>query len=65
MKRTLWLAAMMAVAIGRPAWAQQDELARLKVELANQQAIIAAPDQAGRGAREKAGSGCDPRGTRG
>ena len=41
MKRTLWLAAMMAVAIGRPAWAQQDELARLKVELANQQAIIA------------------------
>ncbi len=41
MKRTLWLAAMMAVAIGRPAWAQQDELARLKAELANQQAIIA------------------------
>ena len=41
MNRTLWLVAMMAVAIGRPAWAQQDELARLKVELANQQAIIA------------------------
>ena len=40
MKRTLWLAAMMVVAIGRPVWAQ-DELARLKVELANQQAIIA------------------------
>jgi len=41
MKRTLWLAALMAVAISRPAWAQQDELARLKAELANQQAIIA------------------------
>ena len=41
MKRTLWLAALMALAVGRPAWAQQDELARLKVELANQQAIIA------------------------
>jgi hypothetical protein len=42
MKRTLWLAALMAFAIGRPAWAQQqDELARLKAELANQQAIIA------------------------
>ena len=41
MKRTLWLATMMALAIGRPAWAQQDELARLKLELANQQAIIA------------------------
>ena len=41
MKRTIWLAAVMAFAVGRPAWAQQDELARLKVELANQQAIIA------------------------
>jgi len=40
MKRTLWLAALMAFALGRPAWAQ-DELARLKAELANQQAIIA------------------------
>jgi hypothetical protein len=41
MKRTLWLAALMAFAAGRPAWAQQDELARLKAELAAQQAIIA------------------------
>ena len=40
MKRILWLAALMAFAIGRPAWAQ-DELAKLKAELANQQAIIA------------------------
>jgi len=41
MKRTLWLAALVAFAAARPAWAQQDELARLKAELANQQAIIA------------------------
>jgi hypothetical protein len=41
MKRTLWLATLMAFAVGRPAWAQQDELAQLKAELTNQQAIIA------------------------
>ena len=41
MKRSLWLAVLMAFAVARPSWAQQDELALLKAELANQQAIIA------------------------
>ena len=40
MKRSFWLAADGLVAISRPAWAQQDDVARLRAELANQQAII-------------------------
>ena len=41
MKRTLCLAAIVFVAVSRPAWAQQDEIARLRAELVNQQAVIA------------------------
>jgi hypothetical protein len=41
MKRTLWVAAVMLVVSGGPAWAQQDEIARLKAELQKQQEMIA------------------------
>ena len=40
MKRTLCLAAIAFIAVSRPAWAQQDEIARLRAELVNQQAVI-------------------------
>ena len=41
MKRTFCLAAVALMAVSRPAWAQQDEIARLRAELVNQQAVIA------------------------
>ena len=41
MKRTLWLAAILLVAVGRPAWAQQNEIAALRAELQKQQEVIA------------------------
>jgi len=41
MKRILPLAAIVFLAVGRPAWAQQDEIARLRADLASQQAVIA------------------------
>ena len=40
-KRTLCLAAIALLAVSRPAWAQQDEIARLRAELVTQQAVIA------------------------
>ena len=40
MKRTFCLAAIAFIAVSRPAWAQQDEIARLRAELVNQQAVI-------------------------
>ena len=40
-KRTLCLAAIACLAVSRPAWAQQDEIARLRAELVTQQAVIA------------------------
>src|SRR6267143_3355400 len=40
MRRTLCLAAIAFIAASRPAWAQQDEIARLRAELVNQQAVI-------------------------
>jgi len=40
MKRTFCLAAIALIATSRPAWAQQDEIARLRAELVNQQAVI-------------------------
>jgi hypothetical protein len=40
MKRTFCLAAVALAAVSRPAWAQQDEIARLRAELVNQQAVI-------------------------
>jgi hypothetical protein len=41
MTRILWLAALVILAAGRPAWAQQNEIATLRAELAKQQAVIA------------------------
>jgi len=41
MKRILCLAAIVFVAVSRPVWAQQDEIARLRADLASQQAVIA------------------------
>src|SRR5438034_11771910 len=40
MKRTLCLAAIAFIAVSRPAWAQQDEIARLRAELVKQQEVI-------------------------
>jgi hypothetical protein len=41
MNRILCLAVVVFMAIGHPAWAQQNELASLKAELVKQQAVIA------------------------
>lgn len=41
MKRTLSLSVLLFMAVGHPAWAQQNELASLKAELVKQQAVIA------------------------
>lgn len=41
MKRSFWLAALLVMVLGRPALAQQNEIAALKAELAKQQAMIA------------------------
>ena len=41
MKRILPLAAIVFIFGSRPAWAQQDEIARLRAELVSQQAVIA------------------------
>ena len=40
-KRSFCLAAIAFLAVSRPAWAQQDEIARLRAELVTQQAVIA------------------------
>lgn len=41
MKRIVPLAVVVLMAVGHPAWAQQDDLASLKAELVKQQAVIA------------------------
>jgi hypothetical protein len=41
MKRSLWLALVAVMLIGQPAWAGQDEVARLRAELVKQQEVIA------------------------
>jgi hypothetical protein len=41
MKRIFCLAVVVFMAVGHPAWAQQNEIASLKAELAKQQAVIA------------------------
>src|SRR4029453_5359988 len=40
MKRTILLVALVILAIARPAWAQQSEIAALRAEVAKQQAAI-------------------------
>jgi hypothetical protein len=40
MKRSLWIAVAAMVALSQPAWAQQEDVARLRAELQRQQEII-------------------------
>ena len=40
MKRSFWLALVALVAFSQPAWAQQDDVTRLRAELQRQQEII-------------------------
>ena len=40
MKRSLWLAVAVLVAVTQPAWAQQDDIARLRAEVQRQQEVI-------------------------
>src|SRR4051794_3329398 len=40
MKRSVWLALAVVLAMSSPAWAQQDEIARLRAELVRQQEVI-------------------------
>ena len=39
MRRTLWMTVVLLVS-GRPTWAQQDEIAQLRAQIARQQAVI-------------------------
>jgi len=41
MKRSFWLAVAAMLALSQPAWAQQDDVARLRAELQRQQEVIA------------------------
>jgi hypothetical protein len=41
MKRSFWLAIAAVLAVSQPAWARQDDVARLRAELVRQQEVIA------------------------